>query len=112
MKDDFAVGSDGRALGRSERDDDVRLANQTRAVVCVNALRGVAEPEAVVKAAFAAIHEIVNSPHQVYDNHKGGQYGVGVADGHRCAANMARAALALLTPPAAQGSGKETTNGM
>lgn len=40
----------------------------------------------------SALEKIANSPHCSYENNPG-QYGTGVADGHRCAANMARAAL-------------------
>jgi chromosome segregation ATPase len=32
--------------------------------------------------------------HQSYDENGGGQYGIGVTDGHRCAATIARRALA------------------
>lgn len=39
-----------------------------------------------------ALKEIRDSPHQTGD--LVGQYGIGVQDGHRCAASMARAALA------------------
>ena len=40
-----------------------------------------------------ALREIVEDPHCNYDNVEPGGYGIGVADGHRCAANKARAAL-------------------
>ena len=42
--------------------------------------------------ARAALEGIANSPHCSYENNPG-EYGTGVADGHRCAANMARKAL-------------------
>lgn len=43
-----------------------------------------------------ALERIANDPHQVYDNGSTGSYGIGVADGHRCAGNTARAALGQL----------------
>jgi hypothetical protein len=48
-------------------------------------------------ALVAALESIANSPHCSYDSYHGAEglsYATGVADGHRCAANMARAALA------------------
>ena len=44
-----------------------------------------------------ALREIAEHPHCSYDHpsnsSRGGDYGIGTADGHRCAANVARAAL-------------------
>lgn len=40
-----------------------------------------------------ALQQIAHSKHSSYDNGYGGQYGIGVADGHRCAAKAARLAL-------------------
>ena len=45
-----------------------------------------------IKELEAALRGIANSPHCSYENNPG-EYGTGVADGHRCAANMARKAL-------------------
>jgi succinate dehydrogenase/fumarate reductase flavoprotein subunit len=50
-----------------------------------------------IRRLRAALEEIRDSSHQSYDNEatRDGdrQYAIGVADGHRCAANIARAAL-------------------
>ena len=50
-----------------------------------------------------ALEDIANSSHQTYDG-KDGQYGIGVADGHRCAANIARAVLEEVKGPSIRGS--------
>ena len=52
-------------------------------------------------ALMSALQQIEAHPHCAYDHptnydSSGGSYGIGSADGHRCAANVARAALALL----------------
>lgn len=44
-----------------------------------------------------ALTAISDDPHCSYENSGDGQYGIGVADGHRCAANKAREALAART---------------
>ena len=41
----------------------------------------------------AALRVISESPHQQYDQNSADMYGIGVTDGHRCAAVLARAAL-------------------
>ena len=49
------------------------------------------------QALVAALRAITEHPHQSYDhptNGGNGMYGTGCADGHRCAANVARAVLA------------------
>lgn len=53
-------------------------------------------------ALYAALNEIANDPHNAYESNEGGSYGIGVADGHRCAAQKARAALALVNIPTAE----------
>lgn len=40
-----------------------------------------------------ALREIAEHAHNAYDTNGEGQYGIGVTDGHRCAASIARAAL-------------------
>lgn len=53
------------------------------------------EDQAEIARLRAALESIADSPHCQYENSKDGtSYGVGVADGHRCAATTARAALA------------------
>lgn len=39
------------------------------------------------------LEKIADDPHNSYEVNRGGQYGIGVTDGHRCAAQTARAAL-------------------
>ena len=53
---------------------------------------GLARLQDRVKELENALEEIASSPHCSYENNPG-EYGTGVADGHRCAANMARQAL-------------------
>ena len=48
--------------------------------------------EARVETLEKALREIALSPHSTGDTH-GGMYGIGVQDGHRCAATIAAAAL-------------------
>lgn len=43
-----------------------------------------------------ALHLIANHPHNSYDANKGDSYGIGVTDGHRCAAEIARTLLSTL----------------
>ena len=50
------------------------------------------EEQAKNEKLIKVLEDIANSSHQTYDG-KDGQYGIGVADGHRCAANIARAVL-------------------
>ena len=52
--------------------------------------------EAVTARYKAALEEIAAHPHIAYDHPANGtgQYGIGCADGHRCAAQIAAAALA------------------
>ena len=47
-------------------------------------------------AQCTAALERIASDHQNYEANGPGQYGIGVTDGHRCSANIARAALADL----------------
>jgi hypothetical protein len=53
------------------------------------------EAEEKLEIAVEALRGIKNSPHCNYDNRQtgSGQYGIGVVDGHRCAASLARKAL-------------------
>ena len=51
------------------------------------------ELQAEVARLREALEQIANDPHQVYDDGATGTYGIGVADGHRCAGNKARQAL-------------------
>jgi hypothetical protein len=53
--------------------------------------------------AVEALTKIANDPHCSYDSCENGQYGIGVVDGHRCAATKARAALKSCSPPQARG---------
>ena len=41
----------------------------------------------------SALLEIRDSKHSAYENTGAGQYGIGVRDGHKCCANIAREAL-------------------
>ena len=46
-----------------------------------------------IAALRAALRNISTSPHCLYENNPATEYGYGIADGHRCAANNAKAAL-------------------
>ena len=54
-----------------------------------------AERMAEIRRLRTALEAIANDPHCAYDHpaNQEGQYAIGVADGHRCAATKARAAL-------------------
>lgn len=49
----------------------------------------------IADKALAALEKIATSPHCEYG--PGGRYEMGVSDGHRCAANEARSALAAVS---------------
>lgn len=57
----------------------------------------------------ASLRRIANSPHCHYDQNEASPYGTGVADGHRCAAQIARDALASCagTPAPAKDANEE-----
>ena len=40
-----------------------------------------------------ALRTIRDSPHNVYRNNERGTYGIGVTDGHRCSASIAKIAI-------------------
>lgn len=52
-----------------------------------------AEAKREIERLREALEEIA-AQHQSYESNPGGQYGIGVTDGHRCAAKIANAALA------------------
>ena len=51
------------------------------------------------RALLGALEDIANHPHSSYSSVS--QYDIGVVDGHRCAANIARAAIAKAGKPKA-----------
>ena len=51
--------------------------------------------EAETERLRGALEEIAEDPHQLYTGGESGQYDIGVADGHRCAAMKAERALAV-----------------
>lgn len=57
-----------------------------------------AEEQAKREALVTALKEVADHPHNSYDHPSNSgharEYGIGCADGHRCAASVARAALA------------------
>jgi hypothetical protein len=58
-----------------------------------------------------ALRKIAYHPHCNYENCGPSMYGIGVADGHRCAANIAREALcadreSVIAPTSAGGTTK------
>ncbi len=59
------------------------------------------EAAAEIERLRAALREIRDTDHQSYDLVGQGQYGYGVADGHRCAAKIAEDALAEDIPAVA-----------
>lgn len=68
----------------------------------VSALQArLAQQEQLIKKFEAALEGIVNHPHNVYYTEAtgGGSYGIGVVDGHRCAAKHAADELATLRSP-------------
>lgn len=67
--------------------------NEENTLVDVSPQSGT-EADAVTGDLLAALEEIANDPHCSYENTEGGSYGIGVTDGHRCAATKARAAIA------------------
>ena len=55
------------------------------------------------EALMVALRRIATE-HVAYEQNEGGSYGIGVTDGHRCAAKIAREALALVEDAAAEGA--------
>jgi hypothetical protein len=81
------------ALVRDARDRSRRLDYSYEAIsrsldACAATIESLCER---LKGADKALEKICTE-HQSYDSGESGQYGIGVVDGHRCAANIARAA--------------------
>ena len=55
--------------------------------------REVADLRAQVERLRKALEKIACHAHCIYSNNESSQYGIGVTDGHRCAATIAREAL-------------------
>lgn len=43
-----------------------------------------------LESAESALREVATTKHLAYENNECGSYGIGVTDGHRCAASSAR----------------------
>ena len=53
----------------------------------------IAELTAKNDTLLEALRTIRDSPHNVYRNNERGTYGIGVTDGHRCSAGIAKIAI-------------------
>lgn len=99
-----AEGDADRLRAHLERDDPVMFrAMQADDEECAALRAQLGAANERVKALKDKLHEIATDPHCAYPegpavSHAERQYQIGVADGHRCAASKARAALAKLDP--------------
>jgi len=87
------------------RQEDLGAASKREAL----SAERIATLTAALEKARAGLESIAADPHTSYYHPEtgNGQYGIGVTDGHRCAAMKARAALAALSEPQLSGEGKE-----
>lgn len=58
-------------------------------------LRELKEQAALVAPMLEALEKIARHSHCDYSVNGGGEYGTGITDGHRCAADIARAAIPI-----------------